>query len=540
MPGSCRRWPRRYGWLRPRPDWADEGARSPGSSGAMPSRHLPRGLRQAGTGELLECGDQRDLDRRVVRLVVVDHRPAVVEQLPGHPGTGIVGAGQPHRGVGALLQRERRHVAAHLGPHPSGVDRVARHLRVPPGHVQRQGGDGELGVGVHLHRLPGALVLEVGQVEVGAADRVRADVHEPPGQRHGRGQEVRPDGVDLEGPLHPVLGHGPGLIRAEPPGVVDDHVQAAQVADLGGQRPGGGQRREVPDDHWDVRPRVLPALRRAPRVPHHLHAAPGELVGDRRTARASAASACGYPARSPYRLSRTASRSRRCPMAETRRALVTGSSDGIGAAIADELTRRGMQVVRHARNERRAAQCREHARADVPVVVGDLASLASTRALAAQISDLGRLDVIVHNAGWLSPDQARSVTEDGMERTFQINAVGPYLLTTAVPLPRRFVYVSSDSIRSAHLDLSDLQHESSWEPMQVYADSKLAVTALALYVARRYPEVPCNAVHPGWVRSKMSGDVAPLSLEQGADTPVWLACADDPGARVPEPSREGT
>ena len=219
-------------------------------------------------------------------------------------------------------------------------------------------------------------------------------------------------------------------------------------------------------------------------------------------------------------------------MAETRRALVTGSSDGIGAAIADELTRRGMQVVRHARNERRAAQCREHAGADVPVVVGDLASLASTRALAAQISDLGRLDVIVHNAGWLSPDQARSVTEDGMERTFQINAVGPYLLTTAVPLPRRFVYVSSDSIRSAHLDLSDLQHESSWEPMQVYADSKLAVTALALYVARRYPEVPCNAVHPGWVRSKMSGDVAPLSLEQGADTPVWLACADDPGARV--------
>jgi len=219
-------------------------------------------------------------------------------------------------------------------------------------------------------------------------------------------------------------------------------------------------------------------------------------------------------------------------MAETRRALVTGSSDGIGAAIADELTRRGMQVVRHARNERRAAQCREHAGANVPVVVGDLASLASTRALAAQISDLGRLDVIVHNAGWLSPDQARSVTEDGMERTFQINAVGPYLLTAAVPLPRRLVYVSSDSIRSAHLDLSDLQHESSWEPMQAYADSKLALTALALYVARRYPDVPCNAVHPGWVRSKMSGDVAPLSLEQGADTPVWLACADDPGARV--------
>lgn len=215
-----------------------------------------------------------------------------------------------------------------------------------------------------------------------------------------------------------------------------------------------------------------------------------------------------------------------------RRALVTGSTDGIGEAIADALVACGMDVVRHARNEQRAEHCREHAGPLTEVVIGDFASLESTKALAAQVTASGPFDVIVHNAGWAATGDERPVTVDGIEQTLQVNALAPYVLTAMVPLPRRLVFVSSDSIRNAHLDLSDLQHERSWDAGSAYAESKIALTAFVLHAARRYPQVMINAVHPGWVRSKMSGDVAPLSLEQGADTPVWLACADEPGAQV--------
>jgi NAD(P)-dependent dehydrogenase (short-subunit alcohol dehydrogenase family) len=119
---------------------------------------------------------------------------------------------------------------------------------------------------------------------------------------------------------------------------------------------------------------------------------------------------------------------------------------------------------------------------------------------------------------------------DGLEQTFQVNALAAYLLTALMPVPRRLVWVSSDSIRRGVIDVGDLQHESKWTPDSAYADSKLAMTAIAFAVARRYPGVPSNAVHPGWVRTRMSGDQAPLDVDEGADTPVWLATSDDPAA----------
>jgi NAD(P)-dependent dehydrogenase (short-subunit alcohol dehydrogenase family) len=208
--------------------------------------------------------------------------------------------------------------------------------------------------------------------------------------------------------------------------------------------------------------------------------------------------------------------------------LVTGSTDGIGARIADLLAKQGHEVVRHARDEARAAGCRDATGASV--VVGDFAVLDSTRAMAATLGRRGRFDVVVHNAGWSPRDTVRPVTVDGLEQTFQVNALAAYLLTALMPTPRRLVWVSSDSIRRGVLDLDDLQHESMWTPDSAYADSKLAMTAIAFAVARRYPGVPCNAVHPGWVRTKMSGDEAPLDVDEGADTPVWLATSDDPDA----------
>lgn len=207
------------------------------------------------------------------------------------------------------------------------------------------------------------------------------------------------------------------------------------------------------------------------------------------------------------------------------RILVTGSSDGIGAEIARVLEGRGHDVVRHARDEAKAARLRDAGAGEV--VVGDLASLASTRAMAAALSR-STFDVVVHNAGWLPPEGQRPVTEDGLERTFQVNALSAYLLTALLPLPSRLVYVSSDAIARGRIDVDDLQHETQWTADSAYADSKLAMTAIAFAVARRYPSVRCNAVHPGWIRTKMSGNAAPLDVSTGADTPVWLSTRDDP------------
>lgn len=206
------------------------------------------------------------------------------------------------------------------------------------------------------------------------------------------------------------------------------------------------------------------------------------------------------------------------------RILVTGSNDGIGAEIARVLSAQGHEVIRHARNAERA---------DGPgYVLGDLGSLRSTRELAAQVLRIGAPDVVVHNAGWGSKDEVRPVTEDGLERTFQINALAPLLLTASLPKPQRLVFVSSDSIVRGRIRLDDLQHEQEWTQDAAYADSKLVMAALAFALARRWPEVRSNAVHPGWVSTKMSGYAAPLTVAQGADTPAWLATSDDPDALV--------
>jgi NAD(P)-dependent dehydrogenase (short-subunit alcohol dehydrogenase family) len=212
--------------------------------------------------------------------------------------------------------------------------------------------------------------------------------------------------------------------------------------------------------------------------------------------------------------------------------LVTGSSDGIGAKVAHLVAEQGHRVVLHARDDARARRCRAWGPTDADLVVGDLASLSSTRDMAAELRRIGPLDVVVHNAGWASRDDSRPVTEDGLEQTFQVNLLAPFLLTALLPLPGRLVFVSSDSVSRGTIGLDDLQHESAWTADSAYADSKLELAALAFAIARRYPSVLSNAVHPGWVRTKMSGDEAPLDVSQGADTPAWLATSTDSAATV--------
>jgi NAD(P)-dependent dehydrogenase (short-subunit alcohol dehydrogenase family) len=212
-----------------------------------------------------------------------------------------------------------------------------------------------------------------------------------------------------------------------------------------------------------------------------------------------------------------------------KRVLVTGSTQGIGLTTAQMLRESGHGVVLHARNERRAAETRSVI--DAPVVVGDLTVLSETRAVAETALALGPFDTVIHNAGiYVTGDRGETV--DGLERTFQVNVLAPYVLTALIPVPPRLIYVASGMASGGEIVLDDLQRRRRpWSGDGAYRDSKLCDIALSLAMARRYPDSVVSAVCPGWVRTQMGGSGAPTDVRTGSATQVWLAVSDEPNAR---------
>jgi NAD(P)-dependent dehydrogenase (short-subunit alcohol dehydrogenase family) len=189
--------------------------------------------------------------------------------------------------------------------------------------------------------------------------------------------------------------------------------------------------------------------------------------------------------------------------------------------------------VLHARNEQRASETSAAAVGAGAVVVGDLSSIAETKVLARAANTQGPYDAIIHNAGVGGGSGPRQLTADGLERIFAINTLAPYILTALMPLAQRMVYLSSGLQANGVADLADLQYERKrYNGMQAYCDSKLHDVMLAFAVARRFPQVVSTAVDPGWIKTKLGGPGATNELDEGAQTPVWLATSDEAEATV--------
>src|SRR4029077_5595709 len=152
----------------------------------------------------------------------------------------------------------------------------------------------------------------------------------------------------------------------------------------------------------------------------------------------------------------------------------------------------------------------------------DLSSAAETRDLAGQVNQIGRMDAVIQNAGaFLEP--SRAATAEGHAKTLAVNTLAPYMLTALIGRPDRLIYLSSGLHHGGAGPLRDIDWTSRpWNAARACSESKLHITALALTLARVWPEVLSNAVDPGWVPTKMGGPAATGDLQMGYLTQTWL------------------
>lgn len=223
--------------------------------------------------------------------------------------------------------------------------------------------------------------------------------------------------------------------------------------------------------------------------------------------------------------------------------VITGASDGIGAAAARRLVADGQRVVLVGRSEAKTRLIANELNA--PFYLADFADLTQVRQLAAKLTaDYPHIDVLVNNAGGIMAD--RALTKDGFEMTFQVNYLAPFLLTSLL-LPiliaskASVIQTSSIAARNyGHIDIDDLQNEKHYSPQKAYGDSKLANILFTRELHRRYHDQGINAVafHPGVVATGFAAQTTHLmryvyhsplkylltiSPKRGAAPLVWLA-----------------
>lgn len=227
----------------------------------------------------------------------------------------------------------------------------------------------------------------------------------------------------------------------------------------------------------------------------------------------------------------------------SRTIVITGASDGIGAAAARMLANPGDTLVVVGRS---AAKTQAVARAvEADSFVADFTDLAQVRALAAELlAKYPRIDVLANNAGGIMAP-GREETVDGFEKTFQVNHLAPFLLSNLLMdrlVASRASVINTSSAANhlmARFDITDLNAEKKFSHNAAYGNAKLANILFTSELQKRFGDhgVSAAAFHPGVVASNFGAESSTLvraayhgisqrfllSPEQGADTLVWLA-----------------
>jgi NAD(P)-dependent dehydrogenase (short-subunit alcohol dehydrogenase family) len=206
-------------------------------------------------------------------------------------------------------------------------------------------------------------------------------------------------------------------------------------------------------------------------------------------------------------------------------ALVSGASRGIGAEIARQLAAdHGFLVFAGARHPEEVAE--QEGVEPIRLDVTDHSTIDAARERIE--ADPGRLDVLVNNAGITGPwtDRAAEEDLDQAHAVLETNLFGAWRVTQAMmPLLRR-----SDDARIVNVSSGAGQLNDMNGGYPSYRISKSGLNALTRILANEESEIRANSVCPGWVRTDMGGRGAPRSVEEGADTAVWLATDPDVGS----------
>ena len=229
--------------------------------------------------------------------------------------------------------------------------------------------------------------------------------------------------------------------------------------------------------------------------------------------------------------------------------MVTGANSGIGKATALALAQMGATVVMVCRDRARGEEAQNEIITKsknnaVDLLLADLSSQQSIRHLVEHFQQhYTHLHVLINNAGAAFP--RRRETVDGLEMTFAVNYLAPFLLTHVLldvlkaSAPARIINVSSDSHEAGYIKLDNLQSKHPYGSMKVYGQAKLAVVLFTYELARRLEGtgVTVNCLHPGFVATHFGQrDVGPAfrlivkvigsfgtSPEKGAKTSIYLA-----------------
>ena len=236
-----------------------------------------------------------------------------------------------------------------------------------------------------------------------------------------------------------------------------------------------------------------------------------------------------------------------------KRVLITGATHGIGLAGAEALARRGANIAIVARSDTRAAEAVRRIEAaggsKLDVLHADLSSQASVRSLAAEaLERYPSIEVLVNNAGAMF--MTRELTVDGIEQTWALNHLAPFLLTTLLldrlkaSAPSRIITTTSDAHKGKLIPFDDINAERSYRGRGFtrYGETKLANIVFTVELARRLAGtgVTANCFHPGLVATGFNRNngalmsasmllIAPFSKtpKKAAQTLVWLADSPD-------------
>ena len=206
--------------------------------------------------------------------------------------------------------------------------------------------------------------------------------------------------------------------------------------------------------------------------------------------------------------------------------LITGANKGIGREVARQLAAKGFHVFVGARNAkagRKAAEEIAKQGGKATFLEIDVADNDSVKTAARELSKIeDHLDVLVNNAGIIADGDSAIlvITDDLFRKTLETNTLGARRVSRAfVPLLRKSIAPRVINVSSGGGQLTG--GADGWAP--AYCISKTALNGVTVQLAAALPKFAVNSVCPGWVRTEMGGENASRSVEEGADTIVWLA-----------------